>query len=316
MRNKWALSAVVVVLAAAVGSGLLSPGSLGGESKDMVELLTDAREIQQGQRDLQSSFDTKIAEVRTLVQQDADNSNKLSSAINGIQKTVQDSQANSTAQLNPISSGVEGVSSNLSDMQTRISKMSQQLADLQNSLQSLDAKVTALAAPANPQPGAPSQPSAAANANPVAPGAVAPSAANPAAAPPSGESLYNDARNDVVTGKYDLAQQEFSDYLKFYPAGPYAPNCYFYVGEVNRAQQHFEEAIDAYSTVITKFPDSSMLASAMYQRGVAYLVVGKRTQGIADLRTVIRRFPGSQEEGYARDRLKSLGVSAVPNQKD
>ena len=268
-----------------------------------------------------------MTEMRTLVQQETDNSNKLSSSINGMQKTLQDMQANNSTQLSAASNGVEGVASNLSDMQGRLTKMSQQLADLQSSLQGMDAKVTALSPPANPgtvtvmpgNPGSQADPnSTPATTSPVpvtAPVNPAPTGM-PTRAPasgmtPSGETLYNNALNDVLTRKYDLAQQEFHDYLKYYPSGPYVSNAYYYLGEVDRTEQRYEQAIDNYSTVIAKYPDSFKLPSAYYQRGVTYLAVNKKAQGIADLRTVVRRFPHTEEEGAARERLKTLGVSAT-----
>ena len=104
--------------------------------------------------------------------------------------------------------------------------------------------------------------------------------------------------------------------MRYYPTGPYASNSYYYLGEVDRAQQHYDEAVNNYSIVIAKYPDSFKLPSAYYQRAVAYLAVGKKTQAITDLRTVVRKFPHTDEEGYARERLKSLGVSVTANGKD
>ena len=337
MRKPFMLSMGAAVLAGAVGGALLSPAPLGAVAKEIVELLTGVNQLQQGQRDMQSSIDTKMTEMRTLVQQETDNSNKLGGAINGMQKTLQDMQANNSTQLSAASSSVEGVSSNITELQGRLTKMSQQLADLQNALQGIDAKVTALGQPANPTgaqgavtpgnvAGVPAtdpgmNPAAAPVPVTTAPIVNTPPAGNAGRAPaggsaPSGETLYNNALNDVLTRKYDLAKQEFRDYLRYYPTGPYVSNAYYYLGEVDRTEQHYDEAIDNYSIVISKYPDSFKLPSAYFQRGVAYLAINKKTQGIADLRAVVRRFPHTEEEGSARDRLKALGVPVTPGGRD
>ena len=47
---------------------------------------------------------------------------------------------------------------------------------------------------------------------------------------PSGDTLYNNALNDILTRKYDLAQQECEDYLKYYPNGAYASNAVLLFG--------------------------------------------------------------------------------------
>ena len=101
MRKQWILSAGVAVVAGALGRALVSPTPLGAVAKEIVELLADSSQLLQGQRDMQSSMDTKMSELRTLVQQQSDNSNKLAGSIAAMQKTVQDLQANSQAQLQP-----------------------------------------------------------------------------------------------------------------------------------------------------------------------------------------------------------------------
>ncbi len=90
MRKQWMLSMGAAVMAGAIGGALLSPAPLGAVAKEIVELLAGVNQLQQGQRDMQSSIDTKMTEMRTLVQQETDNSNKLNGAINGMTKTLQD----------------------------------------------------------------------------------------------------------------------------------------------------------------------------------------------------------------------------------
>ena len=42
---------------------------------------------------------------------------------------------------------------------------------------------------------------------------------------------------------------------------------------------------------------------------MSFVELGQKSSGIRDLREVVRRFPGSEEERYARGKLKELGVS-------
>ena len=62
-----------------------------------------------------------------------------------------------------------------------------------------------------------------------------------AQAPPP-DVLYNNALRDYNGGKNDLASQEFSDYLKFYPKTDLAGNGYFYLGEIQLRQGNFQQA--------------------------------------------------------------------------
>lgn len=334
MRKQWIFTMGAAVLAGAIGGALVSPAPLGAVAKEIVELLADSSQLLQGQRDLQSSLDTKMSEVKTLVQQQAENSNKLAGSIAGMQKTVQDLQANSQAQLNSATTGVQGLSDNFSELQGRLTKISSQLGDMQNSLQNLDSKISTLAPATAPQgtgqqPAgstfpSPNMPSAGSSQNAPPPTtnsaasqSGAPPATNPAGAQqspsspvPSGDTLYNNALSDILTRKYDLAQQECQDYLKYYPNGAYASNAVFYLGEVARTQKRYDEAIDFYTTVLTRYPDSFKLVSALYERGVCYNYLGRKTQAIADFRQVVRKYPHTDEEGRSRERLKELGATA------
>ena len=181
MRKQWAVSMVAAMIAGAIGGALLSPAPLGAVAKEIVELLTGVNQLQQGQRDIQSSIDTKMTEMRTLVQQESDSANKLGARIDAMQKTVQDMQANSSTQLNAASTSVQGIADNMTDMQGRITKMSQQLVDMQNALQTLDSKVSALSPSAVPQPGVGGTAGVPGDASATNPGMANPGVANPGA---------------------------------------------------------------------------------------------------------------------------------------
>ncbi len=302
-----------------IGGALLSPTAVNAAAKEIIELLDRTDKIQQTQKDTTTALTTNFAVLKTLIEQQTDANNKLGLALAGIQKSVQDMQANYGSQLDSTSSQVSGVRDNLGDMQQRLSKQSAQLADIQGAIQSLDAKVSALAQPApgagtgsttNPGPGAvpAGLPSAPTPGAPSAPPTNAP-AATP---PPSAENLYNSALHDVLTKKYDLAQSEFQDYLKYYPKTEFASNAEFYLGEIAYLQGRYPEAVDHYSDVIANFPNSFKLAAARYKRGVTYVAMGDKPKGIADLRSVVRLFPKTEEDQLARTKLKELGVSVAP----
>lgn len=316
MRKQWMLSMGAAIVAGAIGGALVSPTPLGAVAKEIVEIMTGVNSLQQGQRDMQSSLDTRTSELRTLIQQQGDNSAKLAASVNAMQKTVQDMEANSGSTLNNVSTSVQGVSDNLTELQGRLSKLSQQVVEVQNSLQSLDSKVAALQ-PAAPTTGGTNPGTMPTGTSPVTndPNASAVPPVNPAggggtpnASIPSGDMLYNNALNDVRTGKYDLAQQECRDYLKYYPNGPYASNAHYYLGDIARVQQRWDDAIDQYTTVITKYPDSFKLPGALYYRGVSYLSVKRKAPAVQDFQSVVHKFPRSPEDSLSRAKLKELGV--------
>jgi len=54
---------------------------------------------------------------------------------------------------------------------------------------------------------------------------------------PSADTLYSNGLRDITSGKYDLARQEFQDYLKHYGDTDLASNAQFYLGEIAYSQK-------------------------------------------------------------------------------
>jgi tol-pal system protein YbgF len=291
LRTRWVVFLAAAMLAGAVGGALLTPAPVGAVAREIIELQRDVALLIQAQRDLQRSVDEKHAIQKTLLEQNLDAVSKLNSALGGLQKTVQDVQANSGARLDTMTTQVQGVADNLEDVKARIGKLNQQLAEMQGTLQSLDAK---LATPA-PPPGA---------TPPTGPGG----AAAPTGPPPSADVLYSNGLRDFQGGKYDLSRQEFSDYLKYYADTDLASNAQFWLGEIAYAQKDYKNAVTEYDKVITNYPKSFKQATARLKKGMALVELGQKASAIRELREVVRRFPGTDEDRRARAKLKELGV--------
>ncbi len=291
MRTRWVVFLAAAMLAGAVGGALLTPAPVGAVAREIIQLQRDVALLIQAQRDLQRSVDEKHAIQKTLLEQNLDAVSKLSSTLGGLQKTVQDVQANSGARLDTMTTQVQGVADNLEDVKARIGKLNQQLAEMQGTLQSLDAK---LATPA-PAPGATSPTGSSA-------------AAAPSGPPPSADVLYSNGLRDFQGGKYDLSRQEFADYLKYYADTDLASNAQFWLGEIAYAQKDYKNAVTEYDKVITNYPKSFKQATARLKKGMALVELGQKTSAIRELREVVRRFPGTEEDRRARAKLKELGV--------
>jgi tol-pal system protein YbgF len=123
--------------------------------------------------------------------------------------------------------------------------------------------------------------------------------------------LYSNGLRDITSGKYDLARQEFLDYLKYYGTTDLACNAQFYLGEIAYHQKQYQDAVAEYDKVLTLYPKGFKLEPARLKKGMALIELGQKTAGIRELREVIRRYPGTEEERAARAKLKELGVSAT-----
>jgi tol-pal system protein YbgF len=243
--------------------------------------------------------------MKTLVEQSGDTVGKLNGTMSALQKSMQDVTANSGARLDTMSTQVQGLSDNLEEIKSRLGKLNQQLVDLQNTVQSLDAKISGggTAAPSGAtNPGS-------ASAQPT--GGTLPPAGAAGGAAPSADTLYSNGLRDITSGKYDLARQEFQDYLKYYGDTDLASNAQFYLGEIAYSQKNYDQAVTEYDRVLTNYPKSFKLAPAHLKKGMAMIELGQKTSGVRELRDVVKRFPGTEEERRARAKLKELGVAVT-----
>jgi tol-pal system protein YbgF len=289
------------VLAGALAGSLVGPRPAEAVARELIELQRDVTSLLQGQKDLSTQVTQDHTVMKTLVEQSSDNVNKLGATMSSLQKSVQDVQANSGARLDTMSTQVQGLSDNLEEIKSRLGKLNQQLVDLQNSVQSLDAKISG-ATPA-PATGAANPPSST--------GASPSSSAAPTGPAPSADTLYSNGLRDITSGKYDLARSEFEDYLKYYADTDLASNAQFYLGEIFYKQKQYVDAVAAYDKVLTAYPKSFKLGPARLRKGLALIELGQKTAGIRELREVVKRFPGSDEDRLARGKLKELGASVT-----
>src|SRR5579864_328934 len=202
MRTRWIVLTFAAILAGAVGGAMLAPQPASAVSRDMIELQQQVAQILQGQQDMRSAMDSNNATIKTLVQQSLDSVNKLSAEMNSVQKSVQEVQANTGARIDTMAQQTQGLSDNLQDVQARVGKLSQQLTDAQNLLQSIDAKVSGGSVTGS-SPAVANGPAS----NPDSGGAP-PASGMP---PISADTLYQNGLRDMTGGNYGIARQEFAE---------------------------------------------------------------------------------------------------------
>ncbi len=260
----------------------MTVGPLSGASKEMIQLQTQVQQLQEQMTAMQRSFDERMGVMKNLVEQDTDAVNKLAGAVGTLQQIVQKQQADEATKTDQVSGQIQALNDTMDELKVRLSKVSKQLEDMQAAQQSIQASQAQAQAQQQAQ----------------------------AAAPPP-DVLYNNALRDFNGAKNDLALQEFSDYIKFYPNTDLAGNSYFYLGEIQFHAANYQQAVQSYDQVLQNFPSGNKAASAQLKKGFALLELGKQDDGVTELRHLIQRYPHSPEALQARDRLRKLGVPAT-----
>jgi tol-pal system protein YbgF len=312
MRIRHIVIFSAAVLFGAFTGSLLGPRPAGAVAREIIDLQRDVTTLLQGQKDLSDRVIQDHTVMKTLVEQSSDSVNKLGATMSSLQKSVQDVQANSGARLDTMSTQVQGLSDNLEEIKSRLGKLNQQLVDLQNTVQSLDAKISGgTSAPATGGTATPTS-SVVPTAKPGSPASVPSASAIPPGAP-SADTLYSNGLRDITSGKYDLASSEFQDYLKYYGDTDLASNAQFYLGEIAYSQKKYDQAVAEYEKVLNNYPKSFKLAPARLKKGMSLIELGQKTSGVRELREVVKRYPGTEEDRRARAKLKELGVSLTPS---
>lgn len=110
-------------------------------------------------------------------------------------------------------------------------------------------------------------------------------------------------------------QKMFEDIIETAAYSKYAPLSQFYVGQALEKQNKPKEAIEAYKTVQTKYPNDPIAADAQYQIGYVYMTQS-RAEGVYDpgagnkardaFEDFIARYPTSEKVAQAKDNMKML----------
>ena len=306
MRTRWILFFGSAMLAGALGGALLGPAPAGAVAREIIELQTGVNQLIQGQQSMQTTITQNDAVERTLIQQSLDSVTKLDVTMAAVQKNTQDLSAASGARLDTMGTQVQGLSDNVADLQARLGKLDQKLTDIQNTLQNVDSKL------ASPAP-----PTAVPSANSAAPGPAlssapplaAPATSASAGPPASADVLYSNGLRDINGKHYDLAIQEFQDYLKYYADTDLASNAQFYLGEISFMQSQYEQALDSYNKVIENYPKSFKTATSRMRKGYCLAELGQKAAAIRELRTVVRQYPGTDEAKRSAAKLREMGAT-------
>jgi tol-pal system protein YbgF len=232
----------------------------------------------------------EMIQLQTQVQTLQDSITQMQQSFNermGVMKSLMDQNTDS---MNKVAASITALQGSLEKLQTdnggKVDQLSGQIQALNDSLDELKARLAKVSKQLEDM-----------------------QATQQTQAPPP-DVLYKNALRDYNAGKNDLAKQEFSDYVKFYPTTDLAGNAFFYLAEVDYKAADFQGAVNNYDQVLQNFPTGNKAQSADLKKGLALIELGQKDDGVTQLRHVIQRYPRSNEALQARERLRKLGVSA------
>ncbi|MBI5085420.1 MAG: tetratricopeptide repeat protein [Acidobacteria bacterium] len=276
---------------------LALPLSSPAQKKEIVELGRDLALLQEEVRSNAKAQNDRLAGIEATLKAIQDQIASASRALTVLDSGLKDRMEKSMAA--PLS-GVSGKVDNLTEdfgyikesmreVNTRLSKLDQRVADLTNVIKTMQA-------PPAPPPAAE-----------TARGCPAPA---PAGITASG--LYQDALRDKSGGNLELSVKGFTDYLCWFGDTDLAPNAQYYIGEILYNQKQFDQAIQAFDKVLEVYPKNAKTPDSYLMKGRALNKLDRRSEAEKEFRACISQAPNSDAANWARSELKGMGLSTAP----
>jgi tol-pal system protein YbgF len=289
----------------------LMPAGFSADKKTLLDVSRDIADVQDQVRQLQRTVDEKLAVIQTQIQQARESAGSADKGVaileSGLRNAINDQMTKVSAPMVNLSTKIDQMSTDFAALSNSVADLTQRMTKLQTQVNDLSNTLKVMQAPPSPPPGTTDNTGAPANTStgPAAGGTP------PAGLPPA-RDLYDAAQRDRSGGNFDLAMQEFTQYLKWYGTTPLAPNAQFFVGQIYYDKGDFASAIKSFDTVLERYPENNKTPDATYMKGMALWKSGQATAAGRTFLDVIQKYPKSDVAPKARDARKALGLS-VPS---
>ncbi len=264
----------------------------------MLELSRDVALLQDKLSSIEKLHGEKLSNLEKLVQMAIDNQSKVLSAVSGI--TTQ--QQSLTSPVASMSSKVDGMSNEISTLDASVAELNVTTRKIQAQMTDIVNAIKTLQAPPPPPPGEE--------------GGFSAGSGYGSNAPPPGmtaDTVFQNARKAQLSGQYDLAIQQFQDYLRYYGQTAQAGDAQYYIGYIHSTQQRHEDAVKAFDDVLEQYPDGNRTLDAMYMKGLVLSRMNQKSAAAAEYRALIRKAPKSEQASKAQENLKQLLATSAPS---
>ncbi len=267
---------IVLLLAALIPAA--PPAS--AAKRELVQILQQVNNLQVQMQILQQTIDRQAAVMQTLIEQTTEGVRAMQTEMSELRLMTQQNLASSAARIETIATQIEILNASLEEAKARIGRIHDGMVETHNILQTINTTSE-----------------------------TDQSRLEGAAGVPSATTLYETAYRDFASGQYQLAIQEFQEYLHYHQNTDLASNAQYYIGDCYYNQGNFRQAVEEYNRAIERYPTGNKLASAQLKKAFALLELKQRQAGVRELRSLISRFPRASESDLARARLEQLGIT-------
>ena len=123
---------------------------------------------------------------------------------------------------------------------------------------------------------------------------------------PGPEDLMRTAAVDALAGNYELAVGGYMEFLSKYPNNPRSADAHFGLAETYFNQKQYDRSIAEYDLFLEKYPENGENESALYKKGLAQAAQDQVQQAVATLSQVVKKYPNTSEAANAKLKIREL----------
>lgn len=304
---------VTTFAALAVAGLFFVPPQISGQSKELRQVQLDIYEVNKKLDDLTMGQNERLTQMESLVKQLMDTNAKLTDQIRMLQEKVNDTAAQQekrvAAPLDQIKrsqddlwQSVQGFNGSLDNIKSRQDKMDANLTNIAGTLGLMRDDLSKLTAP------------------PSAPAAVPNQAASATTSSDPATVAFATAEQDKVSGKLEIALDEFKSIAAAYPTSPLAPMSYYEIGMIYVGNNQPDQAIIAFDRVLEQFGDNAMRNPAQFAKAEQLAAMGKNAEAAREYNNYAKLYPSDPNAPVAKQRASELASApaagkAKPNAK-
>lgn len=189
--------------------------------------------------------------------------------------------------------GTSNISDQVFQLETRLYELEQRISDMDRRIETVRRDIQGLKSTVSRQS---SRPAA----------GTGQTTKTPAAEKEPELSDFDKGYMNLSEGKYKLAREQFSRFIKDNPESEKAADAKFWIADSYYREGKYEEAILAYQNLIDQHPGDSRVPLAHLKQGLSLMNLDKNEEAKLFFETLIDKYPDSDEADEARKKLQVL----------
>ena len=245
----------------------LIPSALLGQERELMLLQGDIIRLENTVAEIQRSLDERNSIVQDLIEQMFDRVGTLGSAVDRIAVTLDQVLVGNDRLSGELRITMGGLADDLDLMGRALGDVRAEMSVVSQQMTSLSAATEVLGSP---------------------------------------DSLMREAGVDLFTANYELAREEFLDFLLTFPDSPRADAAQMGLGDARYGQELWDLAVIEYDLLMQKYPESDKIPDALLKKGLSLANSGQDQRAVETFEDIVTMFPETPQALRAQEQIELL----------